>query len=105
MTADEFDAILERRIGLIRSVLAIKAKEYATDDRLHNFKRAGQILGCSDAQALLGMMAKHWVSVLDIVEQYSDPEQPLRINHTDAIDEKIGDSINYLILLEAVLKE
>lgn len=102
MTADQFDEILNRRIQSMRTVLGHKALEYASrQDRLHNFKRAGAILGQTPHQTLLGFMAKHLVSILDIVEarekgQYT-PEP--------VIDEKIGDTINYLVLLEALLKE
>ncbi|HSH25907.1 MAG TPA: hypothetical protein VLA13_10280 [Massilibacterium sp.] len=44
------------------------------------------------------MATKHLVSVIDMVEsnEVHDPEY---------IDEKIGDMINYLILLEGILKE
>lgn len=48
------------------------------------------------------MLVKHWVSIEDVVidERLSSapPDHAM-------IDEKIGDAINYLILLEAVLKE
>ena len=47
------------------------------------------------------MMLKHEVSVLDLVE-WSESE-PTRITE-ELIDEKIGDNINYLILLEGMLK-
>ena len=46
-------------------------------------------------------MLKHEVSVLDLVE-WSESE-PTRITE-ELIDEKIGDNINYLILLEGMLK-
>lgn len=99
MTNEAFLAVLEARISSMRSVLASKAKEYATvADRLHNFKRAASIIRESPAHALLGMLAKHLVSVVDMVE---DAE----LASVAMIDEKIGDSINYLVLLEAILKE
>jgi hypothetical protein len=79
-------------------VLDNKAKEYATEDRLHNFKRAAEILHTTPQQALAGMFVKHLVSVLDLIEGLVLPT-------TQLINEKIGDAINYLILLEAILKE
>ena len=106
MTAAEFDAILSARLAKAREVLSAKAGEYATDaDRLHNFKRAArEFPGPGETQpadALVGMMRKHWVSIADIVERKccGNPV-PAAV-----IDEKIGDAINYLILLEAVLRE
>lgn len=110
MKAAEFDALLERRIGLMRQVLASKGKEYASDqDWLHNFKRAAEIRGSAEeiqedtpAGVLLGMLIKHWVSIEDLVLSHT-----LNGGHAEParIDAKIGDAINYLILLEAVLKE
>lgn len=40
MKVEEFNKLLELRINRIRVSLVEKAKEYATDDRLHNFKEA-----------------------------------------------------------------
>lgn len=98
MNVNEFDTLLEKRIVAIRHTLSIKGKEYGFVDRLHNFKRAGEITQTTAQQALIGMFLKHLVSVLDIVEG--------RLQLTEyLINEKIGDSINYLILLEAILKE
>lgn len=101
MDNQEFDEILERRIELIRSVLKSKAKEYAITDRLHNFNRAARMLEIPRQKALAGMMSKHWVSILDILDNFGKGEPPA----IGMIEEKIGDAINYLILLEAMLKE
>jgi hypothetical protein len=98
MDSDVFDIILKQRLEKISSTLKLKANEYAKVDRLYNFKRAGKILNQSPDQALIGMFMKHLVCVLDMVE--SDQDFP-----DEYIDEKVGDAINYLILLEALLKE
>lgn len=98
MTESQFNAILCERVSKIKATLSHKAKEYAKEDRLYNFKRSASILGITSEKALLGMFVKHLVSVLDLVEG----TLPLT---EEIIDEKIGDSVNYLILLEALLKE
>jgi len=78
-----------------------KAEEYATDgDRYHNFNVAGKILGATPERALIGMWMKHLVSVLDLVEWIDF--RPEKLNE-EIINEKIGDAINYLILLEGML--
>jgi hypothetical protein len=101
MENKEFDVILETRIDLMRSVLQKKAGEYASaDDRLHNFKRAGAMLGVTSETALLGMLVKHLVSLFDIVDNWQRKQASVEM-----IDEKIGDTINYCVLLEALLKE
>ena len=99
----DFNDIVEHRIEQIRTVLTQKAKEYASEqDRFHNFNRAGEILGISPERALVGMMVKHFVSVLDLVE--NSEKHPEKLNDA-IIDEKIGDLCNYLILLEGLLKK
>jgi hypothetical protein len=95
---EEFEAILESRLSAIKQVLGNKAKEYAIGDRLYNFKRAAEILRVKPQEALLGMLMKHLVSVLDLVEGSIPPTEYM-------VNEKIGDAINYLILLEAIFKE
>lgn len=106
MTNKEFDAILTRRFELTKKVLAKKKQEYANqfntlvEDRFHNFTRAAAIMRTTKEQALIGMFSKHLVSILDIVERFHI-EKPSE----EMVEEKIGDAINYLILLEGMLKE
>lgn len=93
------EEILNPRIDAISNILAKKAHEYAQDnDRLHNFKVAARIKDESPEKALWGMSTKHLVAIIDMVEGRLKPTEFM-------INEKIGDMINYLILLEALLKE
>jgi hypothetical protein len=80
----------------------LKNDEYATnDDKLHNFKRAAKMLNCSTFKALQGMKTKHDVSILDIIDKLDRGESvPFKL-----IEEKITDSIAYLILLEMLIRE
>ena len=98
MTAEKFNDIINWQIEHCRAILCNKAKEYATADRLHNFKVAGALQGISPVQALMGMMAKHTVSVADMCMSCETYPQELW-------DEKITDSINYLLLLAALVRE
>lgn len=98
MNTEQFEEILESRLIEIKNVLGDKAKEYAIGDRLYNFKRAAEISRTTPQKALFGMFSKHLVSVIDLVEGNL-------ANTRSMINEKIGDAINYLILLEAILKE
>jgi len=96
---DQFNTVCNKRLDKIKSVLQAKGKEYVSgSDRYHNFNVAARVLGTSREEALLGMAVKHYVSILDIIEQ------PGRFSD-EMIDEKIGDMINYLILLEGMLLE
>lgn len=82
-------------------------------DKLHNFKRAGNMLQCSPEYALVGMWTKHIISLLDIVDKINKEDVKLSnmfVCKPDdvtiaMVEEKIGDAINYLILLEALIKE
>ena len=99
----DFNDIVENRINKIRSVLAKKAQEYASDkSRFHNFEVAGRRIDCTPERALLGMMVKHEVSVMDLVNWIEFNPEKLTF---EIIDEKICDNINYLILLEGMLKK
>lgn len=102
MNNTEFENIFDRRVAMCREVMVTKAKEYAAaHDRLANFKKAGALQYEHPAKALQGMMAKHQVSIadmtagLDVGTTYSQAQW----------DEKIGDALNYLFLLDAVVQE
>ena len=98
MNKTNFERLFEEQVNRSRSVLVSKAKEYATEDRLHNFKVAAALEGKMPEQALAGMMAKHTVSVYDMAE--SGLAYPIEL-----WQEKITDHINYLFLLNAIVRE
>lgn len=101
MKTEKFETVLNERIAKSIQTLSVKADEYATEDRLHNFKIAAELQHCTPITALAGMMAKHTVSVYDLIQRH---EQGFTISK-EMWDEKIGDSINYLILLSALVQE
>ena len=104
MNNQEFTEVVERRLEKIKSILANKSKEYSSDtDRLHNFKVAARLESIPESpeKSLWGMMKKHTVSVIDIIDGTTRGVHPTPATR----DEKIGDMINYLILLEALLVE
>lgn len=98
MDHERFSQIVDKQVDVCREILVVKAAEYATEDRLHNFKVAAEMQGCSMDQALAGMMAKHTVSIYDMIHSglaYSPAQW----------DEKITDHLNYLLLLRAIVEE
>lgn len=101
MKTVRFENILSERLKKCIDTLSVKANEYATEDRLHNFKVAAQLQNCTPITALAGMMAKHTVSVYDLAERQ---ENGLVVTK-EMWDEKIGDHINYLLLLDALITE
>lgn len=98
MTAYIFKEILDHYIKRTEEILGVKAEEYATEDRLHNFKVAAEVQGTTPVKALGGMMAKHTVSIYDMIDS---PRSYPRARW----EEKITDHINYLILLAALIED
>ncbi len=96
---DFIDNILEPRLDNTRHTLAIKGKEYANNqDVFHNFNKGAAIDNISPERCLWDYMRKHLVSLQDLIE---DPNT----RTPEKTDEKIGDVICYLILLEGLLKQ
>lgn len=99
MTHEEFMEVLKEQVNRVYSVLDNKSAEYASDaNKLANFHRAAPLLGISVPQAIASFMAKHTVSIYDMVN--SGKPYPM-----ETWDEKITDHINYLILLRAAISE
>jgi len=98
MKTEQFNSIIEEQQKRCTDILITKAKEYATEDRLHNFKVAAVLQMTTPINALAGMMAKHTVSIYDMCrsgQTYSE----------EMWNEKITDHINYLLLLKALTVE
>lgn len=97
MNHADFQKVFEDMVAHCEEVLGAKNKEYASDeDKLHNFKVAATLEGVTVPQACGGMMVKHIVSIYDMIG--SDKTFTM-----DQWDEKIGDALNYLFLLKAIL--
>lgn len=101
MNSKRYNKIINDRLVKCTQLLCAKSDEYATDDKLHNFKVAATLQGCTPITALAGMMCKHTVSVYDLIR---DNEEGKKIPK-ELWEEKIGDSINYLLLLTALIEE
>lgn len=99
MNTEDFNTSVEAQVKRCTDILVEKADEYASDtDRLHNFKVAANLQGITVKEALSGMMAKHSTSVYDMMASGK--------NYTlEMWNEKIGDHINYLLLLRAIVDE
>ena len=101
ITQTEVNAVFDEQVRLCADTLQKKTKEYTGDDtdRLGAFKAAAALQHTTPQRALAGMMAKHIISIYDMC--FSD-----RKTFELAVwEEKITDSLNYLFLLKAVIKE
>ena len=101
ITQNEVNAVFDEQVRICAETLQRKRKEYTGDneDRLSAFKTAAALQNCTPEQALAGMMAKHIVSLYDMC--FADGVS----YGLDTWNEKITDSLNYLFLLKAIVKE
>lgn len=99
MDSQTFEDLVNRQIDRSRNMLISKGEEYATADRLHNFRVAAKLQNTTMHQALSGMMAKHTASVYDMLQD------DIGAHDFDKWNEKITDHINYLLILQAVLDD
>lgn len=100
MKQDDFNNIVKKQTDDCLNLLITKGAEYDNNnyDRLHSFKVAANLQGCTQIQALAGMMAKHTVSIYEMCKN--------KDNYTlTKWEEKIVDNINYLLLLRAMLED
>lgn len=100
MTHDQLLENVKRELDHAYDVLNYKNAGYSTEkDALHNFTVAAELQDCSPAQALGGFLAKHFVSVYDLINS-------TKVSENFAVwDEKITDSIVYLTILHAMVRE
>lgn len=101
MKHEDFDKVIEARISLIRSTLASKGGEYSSeDDVFESFKAISNGLSLHDdsTQVLWELLTKHLYSIRKMIESSVAPSK-------EHMQEKIGDAINYLILLEGIFTE
>jgi hypothetical protein len=97
----EFNRIVLDRIEKLKETLLKKQGEYAREDCLSNFKKAAGAMGISSEEALAGMVNKHFISVLDYCKDVTKGKQ-----HTvPEWNEKLGDVIAYMVLLDAIVRE
>jgi len=100
----EFEILVQNRLSSCSGVLCNKDKEYSSaDDRLHNFKKAGRFKDQDPIQALDGMWLKHRVSIDDMVERMI--ADPLYVPGRELVTDKLGDNINYTLLLEGLIED
>ena len=97
MNSKTFEQLCEEQFDRSKKILLGKNDEYsAGGDRLHNFKVAAELQGTTMMQALAGMMAKHTVSIFDLCRDGGSLKM---------WEEKITDHINYLLILNAMVRE
>ena len=101
MTSEQFDNEVKLFHEWQNKTLLSKAGEYATEDRLHNFKVIAQLTGLTPDQVASVLMLKNLVSFLD--DQFGERK---KIVHNEGFrQEKLGDPYNYLVLIQGLLED
>jgi hypothetical protein len=99
MTAETFETLVDViRKNSIETLKAKNAKYAPDNDRLHNFRSGGDIMGGTPAQACWGYLTKHLVALRDKVERNDFHDLP------DLL-EKCQDIINYTVFLWCIGNE
>jgi hypothetical protein len=93
--------IVEPRFAMCRKLLLEEKKEEycRKNDRGNSFRVAGRILNVSASRALLGMLSKHWASLLDMIDDMDEGRLPEQAT----VDAKFTDIVNYILLLEGLI--
>ena len=99
MLQEEFNDIVTKQMKKCWETLFNKGNEYSVqDDRLSHFKKAAAVMDSTPKAVLFGMLAKHLISLSDMcMDKRKHPKE--------AWSEKITDSINYLLILAAIVEE
>jgi hypothetical protein len=99
MDNDTFSKLIQTEDTASYEMMSHKAEEYSgPEDRLENFKQAAGMLSINPAEALMGMLVKHFVSVGKLAKA------PHSVS-MEKWDEKLRDIRNYTYLLKAVLTD
>lgn len=102
MTIEKYNEIIDEQIEKCKSMICSKRAEYADDKTpTDNFNRAGQLLKQKPSTGLAGVMAKHTISIYDMLMEHEKGVDFSKEKWT----EKITDNINYLLLLQVLLEE
>jgi len=101
MQTEQFNNVVAERLNNVKSTLIAKADEYARGDRLSNFKKIAGLNDCAPEKALWILVNKHIVALNDFINDLEkDVHQPY-----SRWDEKIGDIMAYMALLDAMIIE
>ena len=103
MRNEVFNRLAKQETDRMLDVMCKKSSDYAKDDdKLFNFKQAGQIDNVSPIEALRGMWLKHRASIQQGLDEILADKKP---RPREWWIEKLTDDRNYNLLLFAQLEE
>lgn len=105
MTRKQFvQDVVQRRVQLIQEVLEHKNSEYADKEDVFKAFTESLPLSFHDTKQAVAweFMVKHLQSIKMIIEAKAKTG---KLPNEKVLEEKIGDAVNYLILIEGMFKE
>lgn len=100
MNQEEFEDAINDQLETCTELLFSKSDAYNEgDDKLRSFRVAAVLQGVTIEAALGGMLAKHIVSIYDMIDG------AIENYWVGTWEEKIADAINYLLILKAMVAE
>jgi hypothetical protein len=103
MKQQEMYGFIKNRLKQIEALMTNKGTEYAEDrDGLVNFKESAAFQECTTKEALLGYWTKHVLSIKQMIKDDAQGQQDFPI---EKWEEKTGDIILYMLLLECLVWE
>lgn len=103
MKYQDFKTNSDELLSHCQALLFKKADEYASeDDRLSNFKKVNHLMECQPSTACWWFALKHIDSISTTVKDIEKGKLPTK----EYLLEKLGDSINYhMLLYNCILEE
>jgi hypothetical protein len=99
MNSTQFNAIVEQARARQDHILKVKGADYTRheEDRLSNFKRSAATIGLTPLQVWAVFFNKHVDAIMAFIKTGK--------TESEGIESRLDDAINYLHLLEALIKE
>ena len=102
MTIKEFKILLDQTFEKSKKTYNLKMNEYATDIDVFQSFREGVGFSFQDTPegVAWNYACKHFESIKNIISKVQD-----EVPTDEILDEKIGDAINYLIIIKGLIKQ
>jgi len=103
-TQEDFEEVIEEFQEATVDILSSKGEEYATDtDRLMNFRTVGEMAGMEPEEVTVTYLLKHIQRLSKAVREDHYTWEWRHDDGSEALKQRVADSINYLYLLALAL--
>ena len=95
MTKQQQEVVFDNMVAEMRKVMLVKGDDYANEDRLSNFKLAGNICGITPELNCLNLIATK-VARLGVLLQGKEPKN-------ESVQDSVLDLSSYSVLLNMII--